>query len=80
MPKKDFTADESTIFDMLNVFSSNCLPSMLYVVHLSLKVESVGFLHDGTQHKLTLEGVGVIKSDEQNNLLGQCTALIIEQQ
>ena len=81
MPKEDFRADESTIFDMLNIFSSNCLPSMLYVVYSSLKVRICGIspLWRPTQ-AVTLEGTGVIKLDEQNNLLNQCTAQIIQQQ
>lgn len=53
---------------------------MLYVVHSSLKVKSVGFLHCGTQQKLALEGMGVIKLGEQNNLPDQCTAQITQQQ
>lgn len=54
---------------------------MLYVVYSSLKIRIYGIspLWRPTQ-AVTLESMGVIKVDEQKNLLDQCTAQITQQQ
>lgn len=66
---------------MLKILSSNCLPSMLYVIYSSSEVRICGIspLWHPTQ-TVALEGMHVIKLDEQNNLLYHWTAQIIQQQ
>lgn len=81
MPKKDFRAHESTIFYTPSIFSSNCLVSMLYVVHSSLELRICGIssLWHPAQDDI-FEGMGGIKSDELTNLLNQCTVQVKQQQ